>query len=92
MSYQLRFSDKAREELKQWAKFGTEKEKTKISSLLSEIKEHPRSGTGKVEPLKGNRAGQWSRRINSKDRIIYFIYDDIVEVSVISMKGHYGDK
>lgn len=35
----------------------------KAIKLISELHEHPRTGTGKPEQLKGDRAGQWSRRI-----------------------------
>ena len=54
--------------------------------------EHPATGTGQVEALKGNLSGYWSRRINKQFRIIYTIYEDIVTVMVISVKSHYGDK
>jgi toxin YoeB len=64
----------------------------KASILLSELREHPRTGTGKPEPLSGDRAGQWSRRITQKHRMVYTIEDDIVEVYVVSSYGHYGDK
>ncbi|HAH24449.1 MAG TPA: type II toxin-antitoxin system mRNA interferase toxin, RelE/StbE family, partial [Prolixibacteraceae bacterium] len=34
----------------------------------------------------------WSRQINKKDRIIYEVDEQDVKVSIISAKGHYGDK
>ena len=34
----------------------------------------------------------YSRRISGKDRIIYDIYDDVLVVLIISVKGHYDDK
>ncbi|MCQ2252988.1 MAG: Txe/YoeB family addiction module toxin [Bacteroidales bacterium] len=92
MSYQIVFTKTAQRHFDEWKKYGTQKEKDKILSLLEEISENPRQGTGKVEQLKGNRSGQWSRRINSKDRIIYTIHDNIIEVLILSMKGHYDDK
>ena len=64
----------------------------KIEKLLTELIEHPRTGTGQVEQLRGDRQGQWSRRIDKKNRLIYSIDDEIVTVEVISAKGHYGDK
>ncbi|MFW6223071.1 MAG: Txe/YoeB family addiction module toxin [Bacteroidota bacterium] len=54
--------------------------------------EHPKTGTGQVEELKGNMQGKWSRRIDKKNRLVYTIDDEIVTVEVISAKGHYGDK
>jgi len=36
--------------------------------------------------------GQWSRKIDKKNRLVYTINDEIVTVEVVSAKGHYGDK
>ncbi len=64
----------------------------KIEKLLLELIEHPKIGTGQAEQLKGERQGQWSRRIDKKNRLIYTINDEIVIVEVISARGHYDDK
>jgi len=64
----------------------------KAFRLLDELREHPRTGSGKPEPLSGDRAGQWSRRITIKHRMVYSIEDEIVEVYVLSSYGHYDDK
>ena len=64
----------------------------KLLKLEAKLKEHPRSGTGKPEQLSGNRAGEWSRRINKKHRLIYEIHDTEVVVLVLTAYGHYGDK
>lgn len=64
----------------------------KIEKFLLELIEHPRTGTGQVEQLKGVRQGQWSRRIDKKNRLIYIIEDEEVFVEVISAKGHYDDR
>ena len=45
----------------------------KINSLLKAIQREPFSGEGKPEPLKGSSNGEWSRRINEKDRLVYSI-------------------
>lgn len=42
--------------------------------------------------LKGDLAGMWSQRINKGARMIYSIEDETVTVTVVSLKGHYGDK
>jgi hypothetical protein len=49
----------------------------KILTFLNELKEHPRTGTGKPELLSGDEKGQ---------------EDGIVTVKVVSAFGHYGDK
>ena len=64
----------------------------KAFRLLNELSEHPRTGTGKPEPLSEDRAGQWSRRITQKHRMVYSIEDEIVQVYVLSSYGHYEDK
>lgn len=64
----------------------------KAVKLLNELMDHPRTGTGKPEPLSGDRAGQWSRRITKKHRLIYEIFDKEVYVDVLAAYGHYGDK
>ena len=64
----------------------------KAGKLLTELQEHPKTGTGKPEPLSGDRAGQWSRRISQKHRLVYEIEGTIVKVDVLSAYGHYEDK
>ena len=64
----------------------------KIEKLLLELIEHPRTGTGQTEQLRGERQGQWSRRIDKKNRLIYTINEEVVTVVVISARGHYDDK
>lgn len=92
MSYQIGYSAKAKSQLLEWQKSGQKKILQKIYDLLEELHEHPRTGTGQVEQLKGNLQGYWSRRIDKQSRLIYKIEDDRVIVTVVSLKGHYNDK
>jgi len=92
MSYKLTFTKTAQKHFEYWTKFGSDKDKKKLLELLAEIQEHPRTGTGKIEQLSGDKAGHYSRRLNHKDRIVYRIHDDVIEVLILSMKGHYDDK
>ena len=64
----------------------------KIEKILEELELHPRTGTGKPEPLKFGMREFWSRRISGEHRLIYSIKDEIVTVEIISAKSHYGDK
>ena len=64
----------------------------KVEVIISELYVHPETGTGKPERLKFDLAGYWSRRINKKDRLVYFIEDEIITVTVVSAIGHYDDK
>ncbi|MCI9042974.1 MAG: Txe/YoeB family addiction module toxin [Muribaculaceae bacterium] len=92
MIYQLILSDEAKDHLIEWRKSGQKKTLKKIADLFTELQEHPKTGTGQIEQLKGELSGKWSRRITKADRLIYTIEEDKVYVTVISLRGHYGDK
>ena len=90
--YILDITVQAKKDIAFLKKNGEKTVTNKIEKLLLELIEHPRTGIGQVEKLKGNRQGQWSRRIDKKNRLIYTIDDNVVKVEVISAKGHYEDK
>lgn len=92
MRYKLVLTPEAERHLEEWRKSGQKKTLLKIAALLEELCEHPTTGTGKVEQLKGDLEGYWSRRINKSSRLIYRIEEDIITVFVVSLKGHYSDK
>ncbi len=92
MTYQLIFTPEAERHLKIWSKSGQKKTLKKMADLFQELVDHPETGTGHVEQLKGNLSGFWSREITKGDRMIYRIEEDKVIVCVISLKGHYRDK
>jgi len=64
----------------------------KVVKLIEELMEHPTTGTGMPKQLSGDRAGQWSRRISDKHRLIYMIDNKNLIVLLLSAYGHYGDK
>jgi toxin YoeB len=64
----------------------------KVAKFIEELREHPKTGTGHPEQLKGDRAGQWSRTITKKHRLIYEIFEKEVRVDVLAAYGHYDDK
>lgn len=92
MTYELILMPEAERHLKEWKKSGQKKVLKKIVDLFEELRQHPTTGTGHVEPLRGNLSGLWSREINKGDRMIYGIEDEKVIVYVVSLKGHYSDK
>ena len=92
MSYKLILMPEAERHLQEWRQSGQKKTLLKIAALLEELCEHPTTGTGKVEKLKGDLEGFWSRRINKDLRLIYKIEEEIITVFVVSLKDHYGDK
>lgn len=61
----------------------------RINALIKDIQRDPFGGIGKPEPLKGNRSGWWSRRIDDTHRIVYQQKGDAVIIA--SCNGHYGD-
>ncbi len=64
----------------------------KLWILIDEVCTHPYSDKGKPKPLSGNRAGQWSRRVTKKHRLVYIVSEKTVTIIVISAAGHYDDK
>jgi toxin YoeB len=64
----------------------------KVIKLIDELMEHPTTGTGKPKQLSSDRAGQWSRRISSKHRLIYMIDNENIVILLLSAYGHYDDK
>lgn len=64
----------------------------KAGRFLKELAEHPKTGTGHPEPLKGQPANRWSREITKKHRMVYRIFDTEVLVEVLAAYGHYDDK
>lgn len=49
----------------------------KINKFLDEIEEHPTTGTGKPEQLKGYRERNiYSRRIDKQHRLVYEIFEE----------------
>jgi toxin YoeB len=59
----------------------------KIKTLLLDITKHPFQGLGKLEPLKHDYAGFWSRRIDRTHHLIYKIEQE--KIIIISCRYHY---
>ena len=89
--FTITYSPQAEEDLRK-LKRNEPKAFQKALILLNELVEHPKTGTGKPEPLKGEPQGRWSRRITSKHRLVYRIFETEVQVDVLSSYGHYDDK
>lgn len=91
MMYRIEVSAGADKVIRKWRKSNPQLFK-KYQKVFHELSEHPRTGLGHPEPLKGGQSITYSRHITAHDRIIYDIYDDIVEVLVVEVEGHYNDK
>ena len=84
----LQLENKAVEDLHHW--LATDRKLLeRILRLIEECRRSPFQGTGKPEPLKGNRSGFWSRRIDQEHRLVYKATEEFIAVH--SMRGHYDD-
>lgn len=61
----------------------------RINLLLKDIDRTPFSGIGKPAPLKGDKQGYWSRRIDEVNRIVYKVEKD--QLIIVQCGGHYED-
>lgn len=91
MTYTIRVSKRADKVISKWKKSNPNLFK-KYKDMYKELMEHPKTGLGHPEALIGGGDVTWSRHITAHDRIIYDIYDDVVEVYVLEVEGHYNDK
>jgi toxin YoeB len=60
----------------------------RINALLRDIERDPFSGLGNPEALKYDLSGFWSRRIDEKNRLVYRIVDNHLEIA--ECKSHYA--
>jgi toxin YoeB len=63
----------------------------KLNALIEECRRTPFTGTGKPEPLAGNLAGWWSRRIDQEHRLVYRVagQGDAQTVEIAQCRYHY---
>lgn len=59
----------------------------RIKELIKDITRNLFEGIGKLEPLKHELSGYWSRRINDEHRLVYKISDNTLYI--LSCKEHY---
>ena len=91
MIYNIEIKEQAKMDLFRLAK-DEPKVFKKAERFIEELKEHPKTGLGHPEPLKGKPEGRWSREITKKHRLVYRIYETEVVVLVLAAYGHYEDK
>lgn len=91
MNYNIIFDEEAKLTAKKWAKSSPLLYR-KLTSIILELAEHPRTGSGRPESLRGYNGSVYSRRLSGHERIIYKIKEEVVTVLVIQIGGHYGDK
>jgi len=84
----LAITSSALEDLEAWSTTNP-KVLSKIVRLIAETMRSPRTGTGKPERLKHLGGEIWSRRITEKDRLVYEISADVI--NIIACRLHYDD-
>ena len=63
----------------------------RVNKLIKDIERNGAEiGIGKPERLRGELEGLWSRRIDEKNRLVYRIRENNIEI--VSCRTHYGDK
>ena len=62
----------------------------KINRLLQDIDRNGYHCTGKPEALSGNLTGFWSVRIDDKNRIVFRIINETIDIAECG--SHYGDE
>lgn len=55
--------------------------------LIADVLRDPVDGIGKPEPLRHVLSGAWSRRIDEKNRLVYYVTD--VHIAVLHARDHY---
>lgn len=90
MMYTIRVSDGVDKVIAKWKKSNPNLFK-KYKKIYKELLEHPKTGLGHPEALRGGGDITWSRHITAHDRIIYDIYEEVVEVYILEVEGHYND-
>ncbi len=59
----------------------------RINDLIKDCTRSPFKGIGKPEPLKGNYAGYWSRRISDEHRLVYAVKEG--RLHILQCRFHY---
>jgi toxin YoeB len=82
----LSWADNAWDDYLYWQK--TDKKILKrINTLIKDTQRQPFLGIGEPEPLKHNRTGYWSRRINREHRLVYKIKEE--QLIIAQCRYHY---
>lgn len=84
------WSDDAWDDYLYWQ---TQDKKTlrRINQLIQDIERNGAAdGIGKPEPLSGNLRGEFSRKIDGTNRLIYHMEGN--RIYIAGCRGHYGDK
>lgn len=74
------YTARAKEDLAYWQKKSAKKV-VRIKALLADMSNNPYTGLGKPEPLKFDKSGYWSRRIDHEHRLIYKLHGNCIYIA-----------
>lgn len=83
------WQDEAWEDYLYWQK-QDKKTLKRINKILKDIDRNLCFGIGKPEPLTRDLSGYWSRRIDDKNRIVYKIENN--QINIVQCGTHYREK
>lgn len=86
MTHALAFDPNGWEDYVYWQ---TQDRKTlkRINMLIADVLRDPFEGIGKPEALRHVLSGAWSRRIDEKNRLVYYVTDE--HVVILQTRDHY---
>jgi toxin YoeB len=90
--YRLIFSGTSLIDLAHHYKSGDRATIKRIDRILKELVSTPFTGIGNPNLLKYDYSGFWSRHLNKKDVIVYFVDEVEKSVDIHSARYHYLDK
>lgn len=59
----------------------------RVNALIADVLRDPFDGIGKPEPLRHVLVGAWSRRIDEKNRLVYYVTDE--NIVILQARDHY---
>ena len=62
----------------------------RLKRMVEEMLKTPYTGIGKPEPLKYELTGSWSRRLTNKERVVYYVENETL--NIVRYLSHYGNK
>ena len=93
MSYKIEITEVAIKGVKKHRKSGNKTLLKKINNLITALEESPYKGVGKPEELKGyGERSVLSRRIDTRHRLVYEVFEEQKQIIILSVYGHYDDK
>ncbi|MEM8998506.1 MAG: Txe/YoeB family addiction module toxin [Acidobacteriota bacterium] len=85
--YEAVFASAFLDDLSHWVR-QDRKVALRLLEIIDDVFRGPFEGLGKPEPLRGDLAGLWSRRLSQEHRVVYEVFDQ--SVCFLQGRYHYG--